>query len=121
MIRSSVNKNAFLFIDPPYFNADQDKFYEESFKYEDHVRLANLLKEFQSEFNFLLTYDNCQEIRDLYSWTSHINPQEWNYTISRTDDQKQKIKLKDGHSGTRKKGKEIFITNYDADKLDINF
>ena len=41
-----------------------------------------------------------------------MDAQEWNYTISRTDDQKNKLKLKDGFSNKRKKGKEIFIFNY---------
>ena len=35
---------------------------------------------------------------------------EWNYTISRTDDQSKKTSAK----GKRSMGKEIFIINYDA-------
>jgi hypothetical protein len=35
---------------------------------------------------------------------------EWNYTINRTDDQSKKTAAK----GKRYMGKEIFITNYDA-------
>jgi len=40
---------------------------------------------------------------------------EWNYTISRTDDQKSGKKLKDGFRSGRYKGKEVFITNYIPD------
>lgn len=32
---------AMLFIDPPYFNADQDKFYQYNFSKNDHYRLAD--------------------------------------------------------------------------------
>jgi DNA adenine methylase len=103
---------AFLFIDPPYFNADQDKFYTHSFKKDDHLKLAKLLKEHSGRINFLLTYDNSPEIRDLYDWSVHILEKEWNYTINRTDDQK-KNSVKSSVKGARNKGREIFIINYD--------
>ena len=98
---------AFLFIDPPYFNADQDKFYTYSFKREDHFRLCDLLKKHSSRLQFLLTYDNSSEIRSLFEWVQEIREQEWNYTINRTDDQKNGTDRK----GTRYKGKELFILN----------
>ena len=56
----------FLFIDPPYFNADQDKFYEHSFIKNDHTRLTEALKKNGHKFNFLMTYDNSQEVWDMY-------------------------------------------------------
>ena len=112
VINQIDNKKTFLFIDPPYFNADQNKFYTNFFTLDDHERLSNLLKKNSSKMKFLLTYDNSPEVKELYKWADHIDPQEWNYTISRTDDQKNKLKLKDGHTDKRKKGKEIFIFNY---------
>ena len=107
-----VPKGSFLFIDPPYFNADQDKFYACSFKKEDHFRLAKILKKHSKKIKFLVTYDNSPEVRDLYDWVIDMHEREWNYTISRTDDQKNKTDKK----GTRSKGKEIFIVNYDSIK-----
>lgn len=98
---------AFLFIDPPYFNADQDKFYTFSFKKEDHIRLHDVLKKHSSRIQFLLTYDDNPEIRLLYNWAQEIHEQEWNYTIYRTDDQKNGTDRK----GTRYKGRELFILN----------
>ncbi len=50
--------NAYLFIDPPYFNADQDKFYTHSFSRDDHYRLERLLRKHSHRLKFLLTYDN---------------------------------------------------------------
>ena len=101
---------AFLFIDPPYFNADQDKFYVHSFNKDDHFRLNKLLENHNKRIKFLITYDNSPEIRDLYKWASRIYEKEWNYTINRTDDQKNGSKTK----GSRYKGKEIFVVNYDS-------
>ena len=105
--------NAFLFIDPPYFNADQDKFYTHSFDKESHYRLARVLQKHQHRLHFLLTYDNSPEVREIYQWSTRILEKEWNYTINRTDDQTKKTVDK----GKRYMGKEIFILNYDAPSL----
>ena len=104
----------FLFVDPPYYNADQDKFYTHSFSLEDHLRLSEALKEASSRLKFLLTYDNCPEVRELYSWARDIHEKEWQYTISRTDDQKDKTNVT---KGTRSNGKEVFIVNYGSAAL----
>jgi DNA adenine methylase len=103
----------FLFVDPPYFNADQDKFYTCSFSKTDHQRLANVLLRNSQRLKFLLTYDNSPMIREMYAWCHSQEEREWNYTIARTDDQRNQKKLVDGHEGTRSKGREIFISNYD--------
>ena len=107
--------NAFLFIDPPYYNADQDKFYTHSFDRESHYRLANVLREHSHRLKFLLTYDNSPEVRTLYSWSSQILEKKWNYTINRTDDQTKRTTDK----GKRYTGKEIFIVNYAAETLPV--
>lgn len=106
---------AFLFVDPPYFNADQDKFYTYSFSRESHYRLANVLQSNQHRLKFLLTYDNSPEVRYLYDWANQILEKEWNYTINRTDDQTKKPNgfIRDEtYKGKRYTGKEIFILNY---------
>ncbi len=105
--------NAFLFIDPPYYNADQDKFYTCSFSLDDHIRLCKKLKEHSHRLKFMITYDNSKEVWDLYDWAVEIHEKEWNYTISRTDDQKKTSdKTQSITKGARGKGKEIFILNY---------
>jgi DNA adenine methylase len=113
----NLDDDFFLFIDPPYFNADQDKFYQCAFSKEDHYRLNDLLKKNAHRFKFLITYDNSSEIRELYDWCTSLLDKEWNYTINRTDDQKNGKKLKDGHKSDRYKGKEVFITNYDTKEV----
>lgn len=102
-----------LFIDPPYYLADQSKFYTHSFSLEDHQRLERCLYANRKRIRFMLTYDDCAEVRDLYSWCTEINEAEWNYTVARTDDQKTKVQRK----GSRSRGKELFIFNYDPARL----
>ena len=108
--------DSFLFIDPPYFNADQDKFYTHSFTKNDHLRLANLLKLHRSRIRFLITYDNSEAVRELYDWAQGIYDKEWNYTINRTDDQRKNAPKND-KKGERYKGKEIFIINYASEDV----
>ncbi len=110
---------SFCFIDPPYFMADQKKFYPCNFDYDDHLRLEQCLKEHSSRINFLITYDNCPEIRELYQWCTVVEEQEWQYTINRTDDQKNGKKLADGYRSERKNGKEVFISNFDKQSLPL--
>lgn len=105
-----VPNDSFLFIDPPYFNADQEKFYVHSFKKDDHSRLCAVLKKHNDRFKFLLTYDDSPEVRDLYDWAQEIHEKSWNYTINRTDDQKNGTNKK----GARYKGRELFIVNYNS-------
>lgn len=99
---------ALLFLDPPYFNADQDKFYQHFFAKQDHFRLAECLRRNNDRLKLFITYDNTPEIRELYSWMSEMHDKEWNYCIQRTDDQKNGSDKK----GERYKGKELFILNY---------
>jgi len=113
-IIESAPDRAFLFIDPPYFNADQDKFYCHSFSKNDHYRLCHILREHKERVDFLLTYDNSPEIRELYQWATEMHDKEWNYTINRTDNQKTGQKKEHNFRGERYKGREVFILNYDS-------
>jgi DNA adenine methylase len=105
---------AFLFIDPPYFNADQDKFYTHSFAHHQHYDLALLLEKHRHRLKFLITYDDSPQVRLLYKWASQILEKQWNYTINRTDDQTKEAKARPTKDkGKRYQGSEIFILNYD--------
>lgn len=115
-IIDSLTDNSLAFVDPPYYNADQDKFYTCHFSKEDHLELVDCIRRNNNRLKFFITYDNCDEIKDLYSFMHYMYDKEWNYCIKRTDNQKDGIKLADGYQGTRDKGKELFILNYLAEE-----
>lgn len=99
--------NVFLMIDPPYY-IKGNQLYDEGMSHEDHLRLRDLLA--TTNHKFLLTYDNCNEIIELYSKLPgiHFFNTGWAYSAG-TVQSKEK----------RKQGKELFITNIDeiADSL----
>jgi DNA adenine methylase len=97
VIKESANtKDLLYYLDPPYFLADQKRAYVKSFVLEDHLRLERELQNINGAF--LLSYDDCEEIRKLYSW-AHIYEKSWFYNTANS-------------SGPRKVGKELLITNY---------
>lgn len=90
-------KIVLMYLDPPYFHADQKRAYTKSFIEEDHYRLAPLLK--KTNYLFCLSYDDCREIRELYKW-AEIHERSWFYNSDKC-------------IGTaRKQGNELIITNY---------
>jgi len=59
---------AILYCDPPYWQQG-NALYQWGFTYDDHARLARALRE--SSHQWVLSYDDCPEVRDLYGW-AHI-------------------------------------------------
>lgn len=94
LIRQYDRPNAFFYCDPPYFQTEGH--YEVLFKADDHIRLRNALGKIDGKF--LLSYNDCEYIRKLYS-SYYIEP------ISRLNNLAQRYE----------KGcqfKELFISNY---------
>lgn len=86
-----------LYLDPPYYEADQKRAYTHSFSEKDHLRLAKLLR--HTEHYFFLSYDDCDAVRKLYSW-ANIHSRSWWYNTANC-------------KGTsRKMGAELIITNF---------
>ena len=56
--------NTIFYLDPPYFETE-DYYEEVGFTKADHVRLRDALMQIQGKF--LLSYNDCSEIRELYS------------------------------------------------------
>ncbi len=88
---------AFMYIDPPYYLADQKRAYEHSFTIKDHKQLAKVLK--GTSIPFCLTYDDCEPVRELYGW-AEITPVSWRYHTANAT------------RATRKMGQELIISNY---------
>ncbi len=95
--------SVFMFLDPPYFKAKQENHYAKPFKADDHRRLAKTLQ--KTDFRFCLTYDDCPEIRELYSW-AEIYPIEFFYRLDNSQQRNNK----------RMVGREVVIANYKMPK-----
>lgn len=91
-------KDVFLFLDPPYFTATRLYGHGGNLHEFDHQSLARCLK--KSKHLFLITYDDCPEIRQLYSWA---NIKTWSLQYGMNNcNLKRESKI----------GAELFISNY---------
>ena len=64
LIRQYDRPESFFYCDPPYY-ATEDYYEDVGFTTKDHERLADALCEIEGKF--LLSYNDCPEIRELYS------------------------------------------------------
>jgi DNA adenine methylase len=78
------NKKSFIYLDPPYY-IKGNELYQFGFSIEDHNRLAKLLSE--TKHFWLLSYDFCKEVEDLYKGWSNIEYlSNVNYSINTSRD-----------------------------------
>jgi DNA adenine methylase len=75
------NGNAIIYLDPPYYVKGND-LYQEGFSKADHRRLADSLA--KTKHRWLLSYDDCPAIRDLYDWALVESIDTVNYSITAT-------------------------------------
>ena len=87
--------DSFFYADPPYFSTED--MYAVGFNLEDHVRLRDTLKNIKGKF--LLSYNDCPEIRELYNGFPLFD-------FSRTHSMAQRYEA-------GKEFKELLIGNYD--------
>lgn len=95
LIRHYDRTDTFFYADPPYFSSED--MYVVDFHWEDHVRLRDTLAEIDGKF--LLSYNDCPEIRQLYDGFSLLD-------FSRTHAMAQRYEA-------GKTFKELLIGNYD--------
>ena len=95
LIKHYDRPDAFFYLDPPYFSTED--MYEVGFGWDDHVRLRDTLKNIKGKF--LLSYNDCDEIRELYNGFSMFD-------FSRTHSMAQRYEA-------GKEFKELLIGNYD--------
>lgn len=88
-----INDNtcdAIIYLDPPYFIKGND-LYQHGFTENDHSRLADYLK--KTKHRWVLSYDDCPEVRQYYDWANIEEIDGVNYTITA---------IKDKQTGERK-------------------
>lgn len=95
LIRHYDRTDTFFYADPPYFSTED--MYAVGFNWDDHVRLRDTLAGIKGKF--LLSYNDCPEIRELYKDFSLFD-------FSRTHSMAQRYEA-------GKEFKELLIANYD--------
>lgn len=95
---TAPGNDVFIFLDPPYYTATKLYGKNGSLHAFDHERLAAVLK--KSNHRFLITYDDCDEIRRLYDW-AQFKPWQLQYGMNNCNAE-----------NTSKIGSELFISNY---------
>ncbi len=102
-------KDVFLFLDPPYFSATKSALYGKNgtlHKIFDHERFVNVMK--QTKHKWLITYDDSEYIRNLFSFA---NITAWDLTYG----------MRNVTKDSDKKGKELFISNYQLPETSLQF
>ena len=90
LIQSYDRSSTLFYLDPPYYKTE--RYYQGGFKREDHKRLREALRNIRGKF--ILSYNDCPEIRELYQ----------GYEIIEVD--------RNNNLATGKRYKELIIKNY---------
>ncbi|WP_169972755.1 MULTISPECIES: DNA adenine methylase [unclassified Campylobacter] len=64
LITKRLSQKSLLYLDPPYYKKGPE-LYRNFYQHGDHIKLSQILKDIN--LPLLLTYDNCDEIRELYA------------------------------------------------------
>ncbi len=75
--------SAIIYLDPPYFVKGND-LYQHGFSENDHIRLAECLR--ATKHQWVLSYDDCPEIRKYYNWANVEEIDGVSYSITATKD-----------------------------------
>jgi DNA adenine methylase len=78
--------NCLIYLDPPYY-VKGGQLYANNMSHEEHVELSAVLSVTKADWR--LSYDDCPEIRELYSW-AEFQELEIRYTNAVTDKQRPK-------------------------------
>jgi DNA adenine methylase len=98
LIKLYDKEEAFFYCDPPYVATESYYKHTGGFGLKEHKLLASTLKSIKGKF--LLSYNDCELVRELYKDFKIVSSKEIEYTLG-----------KNAH-GKSKKVKEVFIMNY---------
>ncbi len=100
LIKTYNRDEALFYCDPPYVGTEHYYKNMPSFGIEEHIKLRDTLA--SSQGKFLLSYNDCDVVRDLYKDFNIIQSKDIVYTL---------------HATSYKSVKEVYITNYDQEKI----
>lgn len=95
IIKTYDREKALFYLDPPYYGTE--KYYDSGFGEQEHEQLSEMLKQIKGKF--ILSYNDCPQIREKYERDFNIVEVERNNSLV----------SKNGESG---RYKEIIIKNY---------
>jgi DNA adenine methylase len=72
-----VFKNCLLYLDPPYYKKGR-QLYKNFYNHDDHTDIAKIMKKLNGQW--VVSYDNKTEIKDLYKWVGAERTKEFNLT-----------------------------------------
>ena len=93
ILRTYDRPEALFYLDPPYYDAEH--YYPDRFNPDDHKRLKDALDHIKGKF--LLSYNDCPEIRNLYTGYTMIRTERINNLAAKS---------------TKARYKEVIIKNY---------
>jgi len=85
-VLKDVTASSVVYLDPPYY-IKGGQLYAHNMSHQEHAELASLLHDTPADWR--LSYDDCPEIRELYSWAS-FQELEIRYTNAVTDKKRPK-------------------------------
>lgn len=85
-VLKNVTESSVVYLDPPYY-VKGGQLYAHNMTHDEHAELATLLRATRADWR--LSYDDCPEIRELYSWAG-FRELEIRYTNAVTDKKRPK-------------------------------
>ena len=67
IIKKEEKDTSFIFFDPPYYHNGKD-LYVNFYNRDDHINLINAILSNLTDYKWIITYDNCIEIKKIYSY-----------------------------------------------------
>lgn len=67
IIKTQNDANSFIFFDPPYYHNGKN-LYVNFYTNDDHIKLSVSIVNILKEYKWLITYDDCVEIRSIYKY-----------------------------------------------------
>ncbi|HAG42942.1 MAG TPA: DNA methyltransferase [Clostridium sp.] len=67
IIKKEDKDTSFIFFDPPYYHNGKD-LYVNFYKKDDHINLISAIITNLKNYKWIITYDNCSEIKKIYSY-----------------------------------------------------